>query len=73
MKKVKGALVSHWSDRTNPAKDVFTALEKTCPNLGAGPGAAQLFGGAGRDYLETYQANPDLFAELLLKLVAMQQ
>lgn len=63
----KGALKSHWTDRTDPCKDIFTALAQTSPNLSAGPGALMLFGSAGFDYLETYDAKPNLFAKVAVK------
>ena len=63
----KGALKSHWTDRTNPTKDVVNALEKSCPQLTTGPIALMLFGNAGFEYLDTYGASPELFAKVAVK------
>ena len=63
----KGALKSHWSDRTSPTQDIENALAKTCPELTTGPVALMLFGNAGFEYLDTYNASPELFAKVAVK------
>lgn len=63
----KGALGIAWEDRTYPGKDVFDALFQVRPNLAMGPGAPMLFGAAGKEYMETYGAGPELFAEVAVK------
>jgi len=63
----RGALVAHWDDRTNPAKEAFEALLKLRPNTPEAPGAPTLFGSAGMEYLETYGAEADLFAKVAVK------
>lgn len=63
-----GALGSHWDDRTTPAKETFEALMHVRPTqeLNAPP-AAIMFGLAGAEYMETYNAKPDLFAKVAVK------
>ena len=62
-----GALKGHWNDRTHPAKNMLAALAQVRPQAEQGPGALMLFGSAGFEYLETYDADPDLFAKVAVK------
>ncbi|MEM8987790.1 MAG: lipid-transfer protein [Pseudomonadota bacterium] len=62
-----GALRAHWDDRTSPGRVALEALLKVRPNAENSPGAAMLFGSAGFEYLETYDAKPDLFAKVAVK------
>ena len=62
-----GALRAHWEDRTPAGKKVFDVLMDIRPDTPAGPGAPMLFGSAGFEYLETYDANPELFAKVAVK------
>jgi acetyl-CoA acetyltransferase len=62
-----GALKGHWDDRTPAAIDVFNALQQIRPQLASGAPALMLFGSAGFEYLETYGADPELFAQVAVK------
>lgn len=65
-KMQRGSLTSHFDDRTNPMdKHMETMSEKY--DFTTSPGAAQLFGNAGRDYMKKYQLSPDLFAKIAWK------
>lgn len=48
-----GQLQSYFSDRANPL-EVFTAVTSETRGFEKGPFAAQLFGNAGREYMEKY-------------------
>lgn len=65
-KMEKGALGSKYNDRENPlsphVKVMMDAQEFT-----AAPFAAQMFGGAGREYLKKYGTRPDTFGKLSVK------
>lgn len=62
-----GALKAHWDDRTSPGQVALQALLKVRPDSPMGIGAPMLFGSAGFEYLETYDAKPDLFAKVAVK------
>jgi sterol carrier protein 2 len=62
-----GALRAHWDDRTSPGRVALNALLKARPNAEMGLGAPMLFGSAGFEYLEAYDADPDLFAKVAVK------
>ena len=62
-----GALKAHWDDRTSPGRFAVQALFKARPGTVAGLGAPMLFGSAGFEYLETYGAEPELFARVAVK------
>jgi acetyl-CoA acetyltransferase len=62
-----GALKMFWDDRTPPGKDILKALKQVRPEVTAGPPALMLFGSAGFEYLETYDASPELFARVAVK------
>ena len=61
---VPGALGSVFTDRPNPMKRMFKemkSLQGVDPNA---PGAAQYFGGAGREYAEQYGTKDETFAKI---------
>jgi acetyl-CoA acetyltransferase len=63
----KGALVTHWDDRVSPTErfdDLLDELHGIDERL---PRAAQLFGGAGIEYVEKYDADPAIFARVAVK------
>jgi len=62
-----GALKAHWDDRFSPGRVALNALFKVRPNIEVGLGAPMLFGSAGFEYLETYDAKPELFAKVAVK------
>lgn len=65
-KMQRGSLSSQFSDRTNPMdKHIETMSEKY--EFTASPAAAQLFGNAGRDYIDKYNISPDVLAKIAWK------
>ena len=63
-----GALKTHWDDRTGAAKETFEALLQTRPiEELQGPPAPALFGAAGAEYMEMYDATPELFGKVAVK------
>ncbi|QDS34223.1 lipid-transfer protein [Brevibacillus brevis] len=63
-----GALASVWTDRTPPLgwtqnrlKELWSDVPESASN------AIKLFGSAGKEYLEKYGANPDIFAKVSVK------
>ncbi|MEH6995753.1 lipid-transfer protein [Neobacillus drentensis] len=63
-----GALKTHWKDRTPPTEWLLDRLKVRWPDLPEAPSRAiRLFGGAAKEYLETYGANPDIFAKVSVK------
>jgi sterol carrier protein 2 len=62
-----GALTKHWLDRPSPTGrfdgllDELHGIDKELPR------AAQLFGGAGIEYVEKYDADPATFAKIAVK------
>lgn len=62
-----GALGSVWNDRTSPFQSFLSQLEALAPETPEAPLAPRLFGAAGKSYLETYGANPDIFARVAVK------
>ncbi|KAI9731744.1 MAG: hypothetical protein M1834_004533 [Cirrosporium novae-zelandiae] len=58
-----GSLQSFWKDRANPTGTTNLMLKATRGVTNA-PGAAQLFGNAGREYIERFGARPEDFAEI---------
>jgi sterol carrier protein 2 len=58
-----GSLSSFWNDRTNPMATTNDLMRETRGVTNA-PGAAQLFGNAGREYMEKYGAKAEDFAEI---------
>ncbi|WP_396927358.1 lipid-transfer protein [Mycolicibacterium sp.] len=63
----RGALASMWTDRPSP----FDRFDETTRALqgwdDAAPMAAQYFGGAGRQYADTYGTGPEVFARIAVK------
>ncbi|RFU30393.1 hypothetical protein B7463_g5936, partial [Scytalidium lignicola] len=62
-KMMPGSLQSHWNDRSNPTGTSSEMMKQTRGITNA-PGAAQMFGNAGREYMEKYGAKPEDFAEI---------
>jgi sterol carrier protein 2 len=62
-KMFPGSLQTFFQDRTNPTMTTNLVLKETRGITNA-PGAAQLFGNAGREYIEKYGAKPEDFAEI---------
>ena len=58
-----GSLQAYFNDRANPTGTTNTMLKETRGITNA-PGAAQLFGNAGREYMEKYGAKAEDFAEI---------
>jgi sterol carrier protein 2 len=52
-KMMPGSLQSHWDDRSNPTGTTAEMMVETRGFTNA-PGAAQMFGNAGREYMEKY-------------------
>lgn len=59
-----GSLGSKFNDRTNPMDRSFSMMHETRGVEPKKPGAAQLFGNAGREYMERYGATKEDFAEI---------
>lgn len=62
-----GALKSHWDDRTPATGWLQDRLKELWPEVPQAPNAIRLFGSAGKEYLEKYGANPDIFAKVSVK------
>lgn len=58
-----GSLQSFWNDRSNPTGTTAQMMAETRGVTNA-PGAAQMFGNAGREYMEKYGATNEDFAEI---------
>lgn len=58
-----GSLKSNWDDRINPTGQIGAMMAAT-RGVSNGPSAAQMFGNAGREYMEKYGAKPEDFAEI---------
>ncbi|EHK96371.1 Thiolase-like protein [Glarea lozoyensis ATCC 20868] len=58
-----GSLQSFWNDRENPTGTTTKMMSETRGITNA-PGAAQMFGNAGREYMEKYGAKAEDFAEI---------
>jgi sterol carrier protein 2 len=65
-KMQRGSLTSQFSDRTNPMDKHIEAMSEKY-EFTSSPGAAQLFGNAGRDYMKKYNVSPDVFAKIAWK------
>ncbi len=59
----KGALVAKWNDRTNPL-DRHANVMNEVQGVNAAPGAAQMFGGAGREYRWKHGTKRETFAKI---------
>lgn len=64
---VPGALGAVFTDRPNPMKRMFKEMASIQGVDKKAPGAAQLFGGAGREYSEQYGTKPETFAKISVK------
>jgi acetyl-CoA acyltransferase len=63
----RGALSSMWTDRPSPFER-FDEVARTAQGWDdAAPMAARYFGGAGRQYAETYGTGPETFARIAVK------
>ncbi|KAF2840795.1 non-specific lipid-transfer protein [Patellaria atrata CBS 101060] len=62
-KMFPGSLQTFFQDRSNPTETTNRLMEETRGVTNA-PGAAQLFGNAGREYMEKYGAKMEDFAEI---------
>jgi sterol carrier protein 2 len=62
-KMERGSLGSKWNDRTNPVGNHLQAMIDV-RGFEKAPPAAQLFGNAGREYMEKYGAKPEHFARI---------
>jgi acetyl-CoA acetyltransferase len=62
----KGALQAKWNDRTNPL-DRHANVMNEVQGVNGAPGAAQMFGGAGREYRWKYGTKRETFAKVAEK------
>ncbi|PKS10424.1 hypothetical protein jhhlp_002175 [Lomentospora prolificans] len=62
-KMMSGSLKGFWDDRASPLGPTVAMMAQT-RGLTKAPGAAQMFGNAGREYMEKYGAKPEDFAEI---------
>ncbi|KAI0442844.1 thiolase-like protein [Xylaria telfairii] len=62
-KMMRGSLQSFFNDRENPTGTTIKMIAET-RGLTNAPGAAQMFGNAGQEYIEKYGAKPEDFAEI---------
>jgi sterol carrier protein 2 len=62
-KMMPGSLQSFFNDRENPISTTVNMMVET-RGFEPAPGAAQMFGNAGREYMEKYGAKPEDFAEI---------
>ena len=58
-----GALSAKWTDRTNPL-DKFVGVMNDVQGFGQAPPAAQMFGGAGREYRWKHGTKRETFAKI---------
>jgi sterol carrier protein 2 len=61
-----GALANHWSDRPSPFVRFDEIIDRLLGSADA-PFAIKYFGGAGKEYMDTYGATPALFAKVRAK------
>jgi sterol carrier protein 2 len=62
----RGALKALWEDRVSP----FRRFDALCDEINPYPEvplALRYFGGAGKEYMDTYRTGPDLFAKVRVK------
>jgi sterol carrier protein 2 len=62
-KMFKGSLKEMWNDRASPIETSMKMMAET-RGISNAPGAAQLFGNAGIEYMERYGASASEFAEI---------
>jgi sterol carrier protein 2 len=65
-KMEKGAIGSHFSDRLNPVMRHMKVMNDL-QGFTAAPGAAQMFGGAAREYAKAHDTKPETFARISVK------
>ncbi len=60
-----GALTDHWNDRVSP----LVLFDELCSEINPYeiPLTLRCFGGAGKEYMERYNVNPDIFAKVRVK------
>ncbi|CCE26921.1 probable sterol carrier protein [Claviceps purpurea 20.1] len=63
-KMTPGSLQRRWDDRENPLGTTVSIVAETRGWDATAPGAAQMFGNAGREYKEQYGAHDEDFAEI---------
>ncbi|MUL44923.1 lipid-transfer protein [Mycobacterium sp. CBMA293] len=63
----RGALGSMWTDRPSPFQRFDDVTKRVQGWDAVAPMAAQYFGGAGRQYAETYGTRPETFARIAVK------
>lgn len=62
-KMMPGSLQSHFNDRESPLGTTYKMMAET-RGVTNSPGAAQMFGNAGREYMEKFGAKPEDFGEI---------
>jgi len=62
----KGALSNKYADRPNPVEPHFNVMERN-QGVDSGPFAAQMFGGAGREYRWLHGTKRETFAQISVK------
>jgi len=62
----RGALSMLWADRTSPFAS-FLSVVADLQERSDAPFAAQMFGGAGREYCDRYGMDPTVFAQIAVK------
>jgi acetyl-CoA acetyltransferase len=62
----KGALAAKWNDRPNPMERHVNVMNEV-QGFTSAPGAAQMFGGAGREYRWKYGTKRETFAKISAK------
>jgi acetyl-CoA acetyltransferase len=65
-KMAKGSIAEHWSDRAAPMRKHYDTMFRKRGQAHA-PTAPQLFGNAGREYMELYGAKAETFARIAEK------
>jgi sterol carrier protein 2 len=63
----RGALVEHWPDRLGPASRYLERHDELYGHQDGIPPAAQLFGGAGRAYMEEFGTSAEVFGRISVK------
>lgn len=63
-KMFPGSLQTFFNDRTSPMDKSYKMMHATRGVAPKAPGAAQMFGNAGREYMEKYGATKEDFAEI---------
>jgi acetyl-CoA acetyltransferase len=66
-KMERGSLGVKFADRVNPMGRHFSDMKARRGTLRGAPGAPQLFGNAGREYMERYDVEPETFARIAEK------